>query len=60
MMKVNHLEDADLETLRKIMQRLYDGTVLPDGDRRDLANLMWLILGRIETANVEVVETQNG
>jgi hypothetical protein len=59
-MRVNHLEDADLETLRKIMQRLYDGTVLPDGDRRDLANLMWLILGRVETAEVDLKEHQDG
>ena len=54
MAKINHIEDADLQTLRNILLRLYDATRLPDDERRDMANLMWLVLGRIETADVDV------
>jgi hypothetical protein len=60
MIKINHIEDADVATLRKINERLYDATILKDGDRRDLANLMRLILGRIEIAEVEVKEREDG
>lgn len=60
MTKINHIEDADLRTLRNILHRLYDDRALSDHDRRDLANLMWLILSRIETAEVEVKEPEHG
>ena len=54
-MRLNHIEDADLQTLRNILLRLGPTpTRLPDDERRDMANLMWLVLGRIETADVEV------
>ena len=60
MTKINHIEDADIATLRRINERLFDATILKDGDRRDLANLMWLILERIVTGEVDLKETQDG
>ena len=56
-MRINHLDDADLATLRNILHRLYDARPLSDHDRRDMANLMRLILGRVETADVELMES---
>lgn len=59
-MRINHIEDADIRTLRQILARLYDATRLSDGDRRDLAHIMHLILDRIETAEAEVKEPEHG
>jgi hypothetical protein len=57
---VNHIDDADIATLRNILHRLYDATRIPDGERRDLATIMHLILDRIVTAEVEVKEPEHG
>ena len=61
-MKINHIDDADLKTLRNITHRLYndDGKHPNFDERREMAYLMWLILGRIETAEVELKEHQDG
>lgn len=59
-MKVNHIEDADLKTLRNIMHRLYDAIRLTADERRDLAQVMDLILDRVETAEVDLKEHQDG
>jgi hypothetical protein len=59
-MRINHVEDADIATLRNILVRLYDATRLSDDERRDLATIMHLILDRIETADVEVKEPEHG
>ena len=59
-MKVNHIDDADFKTLRSIALRLYDAVRLLDDERRDLANLMWLILSRVETADVQIEEHADG
>jgi hypothetical protein len=59
--RINHLDDADLKTLRNIMHRLYDdGISLTRGDRRDLAHVMLLILDRVETAEAEIKEPEHG
>lgn len=61
-MIVNHIETADLKTLREIQRRLYndDGKHPNFDERRDMAHLMWLILDRVETAEVELKEREDG
>jgi hypothetical protein len=54
MTRVNHIDDADLATLRNILLRLYDATTLSADERRDVAHILYLILDRIETADVKV------
>jgi len=58
--RFNHIDDADLTTLRNINGRLYDAVALKDGDRRDLANLMRLILNRVEAVYLDVKEPEHG
>jgi hypothetical protein len=51
--KINHIDDEDLERLRQINKRLYgDGRPLAPDERRDLANLMRVILDHVETVDV--------
>jgi hypothetical protein len=59
-MKINHIDDADVANLRMILRRMYDTPQMRDDERRDLANLLWLVIGRIETAEVEIKEHEDG
>jgi hypothetical protein len=58
--RLNHIDDADLTTLRNINGRLYDAVALTDPDRRELAKLMRLILNRVEAVYIEVKEPEHG
>ena len=59
-LRLNHIDDADLTTLRNINGRLYDAVALTDGDRRELAKLMRLILNRVEAVYIEGKEHADG
>jgi hypothetical protein len=51
--KINHIDDEDLEKLRHINKRLYgDGQALTPDERRDLANLMRVVLDQVETVDL--------
>lgn len=57
-MVFNHIESADIATLKSIADRLGNGMRMDDNERRNVSHLMWLILTRIE--HVEVKEHEDG
>jgi hypothetical protein len=48
-----YLEGHDAILLEKIMSRLFCDTPLDGDDKRDLANIMWVVMDRVEDAVVE-------
>lgn len=58
--KLNHIEDADMKTLRSIANQLGNGYRMGEIERRNISNLIFLILDRIVPMTVDEDEMHAG